>query len=166
MRTTALDTIRKDGYASPELRAIVYAEATPDELLKQSRDPVVGPLAYKALLRAKRHTEATDWLVGQFDRLSPETAVDVLAAWLANPPPPRRRLLRPANARARAGLQPDCPAGASDPSPAPQSRVPATPHPADSDSVATWARAPRLARRPGLACCSVAAPAVLTSTLS
>ena len=36
MRTTALDAIRKDGYASPELRAIVYAESTPDELLKQS----------------------------------------------------------------------------------------------------------------------------------
>ena len=87
MRTTALDAIRKDTYASPELRAIVYAESTPEELLKQGRDPVVGPLAYKALLRAKRHAEATDWLVGQFDRMSPETAVDVLAAWLANPPP-------------------------------------------------------------------------------
>jgi hypothetical protein len=86
MRTTALDAIRKDSYAAPELRAIVYAESTPEELLKQSRDPVVGPLAYKALLRAKRHAEATDWLVGQFDRISPETAVDVLAAWLANPP--------------------------------------------------------------------------------
>ena len=87
MRTTALESIRKDSHAAPELRAIVYAEATPDELLKQARDPVVGPMAFKALLRAKRHSEAMDWLVAQFDRLSPEAAVDVLGAWLANPPP-------------------------------------------------------------------------------
>jgi len=87
LRTTALDAIRRDAYASPELRAILYAESTPDELLKQPRDPVVGPLAFKALLRAKRHAEAIDWLVAQFDRLPPETAVDVLGAWLANPPP-------------------------------------------------------------------------------
>jgi hypothetical protein len=86
MRTTALEAIRKDSYASPEQRAIVYAESTPDELMKQARDPVVGLLAYKALLRAKRHAEAIDWLVAQFDRLSPEASVDVLGAWLANPP--------------------------------------------------------------------------------
>jgi hypothetical protein len=27
-----------------------------------------------------------DWLVGSFDRLSPDTLVDALGAWLANPP--------------------------------------------------------------------------------
>ena len=99
MRTTALDAIRRDSYASPELRAILYAESTPDELLKQARDPVVGPLAFKALVRAKRYDEATDWLTGQFDRLTPETSVDVLAAWLANPPPPSAAAPAPSGKR-------------------------------------------------------------------
>jgi len=88
LRTKAFDSIRHDMYAPPELRGIVYAEAPADELLKQPRDPVLGPLGYKALLRAHRHPEAADWLVANFDRLSHDTAVDLLAAWLANPPTP------------------------------------------------------------------------------
>jgi hypothetical protein len=50
------------------------------------KDPVLGIYAFKALLRAHRHTEAIDWLVGSFDRLPPDTLVDALGAWLANPP--------------------------------------------------------------------------------
>ena len=88
LRTKAFESIRHDSYASAELRGLVYAESSPDELLKQPRDPVLGPMGYKALLRAKRHQEAIDWLVANFDRLSPDTAVDLLATWLANPPPP------------------------------------------------------------------------------
>jgi len=96
LRAKAFDTIRRDPYASPELRGVVYADASPDELLKQPRDPLLGPMGYKALLRAKRHSEAIDWLVANFDRQSSETAVDLLAAWLANapgagPPPPAKR---------------------------------------------------------------------------
>jgi hypothetical protein len=96
LRAKAFDSIRRDAYASPELRGLVYADAPPDELLKQPRDPVMGPLGFKALLRAKRHAEALDWLTANFDRLWPETTVDLLAAWLANPPaaastsPPKR----------------------------------------------------------------------------
>jgi hypothetical protein len=96
LKAKAFESIRHDAYASPELRGLVYADAPPDELLKQPRDPLLGPLGYKALLRAKRHNEAADWLVANFDRLSPAVAVDLLAAWLANPPatgptsPPRR----------------------------------------------------------------------------
>ncbi len=86
LKTKAFDSIRHDAYASAELRGLVYADATPDELLKQPRDPLLGPLGFKALLRAKRHAEAADWLVANFDRLSPDTAVDLLGAWLANPP--------------------------------------------------------------------------------
>jgi len=82
------ESIRHDAYASAELRGLTYADATPDELLKQPRDPLLGPMGFKALLRAKRHAEAIDWLVTSFDRLTPEAAVDLLAAWLANPPPP------------------------------------------------------------------------------
>jgi len=86
LKTKAFDSIRRDAYASAGRRGLVYADATPDELLKQPRDPLLGPLGFKALLRAKRHAEAADWLVANFDRLSPDTAVDLLAAWLANPP--------------------------------------------------------------------------------
>jgi len=88
LREKAFESIRHDSYASAELRGVVYAEASPDELLKQPRDPVLGPMGYKALLRAKRHQEAIDWLVANFDRLSPDTSVDLLATWLANPPAP------------------------------------------------------------------------------
>jgi len=88
LREKAFESIRHDSYASAELRGVVYAEASPDELLKQPRDPVLGPMGFKALLRAKRHTEALDWLVANFDRLSPDTSVDLLATWLANPPAP------------------------------------------------------------------------------
>ena len=37
------------------------------------KDPTLGLQAFKALLRAQRHAEAMDWLVGSFDRLPPET---------------------------------------------------------------------------------------------
>jgi len=87
LRAKTFESIRHDSYASAELRGLAYADAPIDELLKQPRDPVLGPLGYKALLRAKRHTEAADWLVANFDRLTPDAAVDLLGAWLANPPP-------------------------------------------------------------------------------
>ena len=92
---------------------MVYADASPDELLKQPRDPLLGPMGFKALLRAKRHAEAMDWLVANFDRLSPDTAVDLLAAWLANPPARRRptrrgrRQARPVSRVARSGIAAD-----------------------------------------------------------
>jgi len=87
LRAKAFESIRHDAYASAELRGLVYADAPPEELLKQPKDPLLGPMGYKALLRAKRYPEASDWLVANFDRLSPDTAVDLLGAWLANPPP-------------------------------------------------------------------------------
>ena len=87
LKAKAFESIRHDAYASAELRGLVYADAPPDELLKQPRDPLLGPMGFKGLLRAKRHAEALDWLIASFDRLSPDTAVDLLGAWLANPPP-------------------------------------------------------------------------------
>jgi hypothetical protein len=86
LRAKAFESIRRDAYASAELRGLIYADAPAEELLKQPRDPLLGPMGFKALVRAKRHAEAADWLVANFDRLSPETAVDLLATWLANPP--------------------------------------------------------------------------------
>ena len=80
------DGVKRDQRAAPDARMMVYAAAGTDELLPLARDPVVGILAYKALLRAKRHQEAADWLVASFDRLQPNVLVDAFAAWLANPP--------------------------------------------------------------------------------
>ena len=80
------DGVKRDQRAAPDARMMVYASAGTDELLPLARDPVVGILAYKALLKAKRHDEAADWLVASFDRLQPGVLVDAFGAWLANPP--------------------------------------------------------------------------------
>jgi TonB family protein len=80
------ETVKKDPYAPPEARRIVYANADASELVPLGKDPVLGIYAFRALLRARRHAEAMDWLVASFDRLPPETVVDALGAWLANPP--------------------------------------------------------------------------------
>jgi len=82
---TAL-AVKKDPYASSEARRIVYATAEVNELVPLMRDPALGLQAFKALLRAQRHPQAMDWLVGSFDRLPPETLVEAFGAWLANPP--------------------------------------------------------------------------------
>ena len=86
LRTSTFEAIRKDPYAPAELRALLYADASPEELLKDPRDPLLGPLGFKGLVHGKRYREAVDWLVASYDRLSPETLIDVLAAWLANAP--------------------------------------------------------------------------------
>src|SRR5450432_281410 len=78
--------VKKDPYASAEARRIVYATADLNELVPLMKDPALGLMAFKALLRAQRHPEAMDWLVGSFDRLPPETLIDAFGAWLANPP--------------------------------------------------------------------------------
>jgi TonB family protein len=81
------DHVKKDPYAGRDERLLVFAAADADELLPLARDPVVGMLAFRALLRARRHQEAADWLVAAFDRLGPAELVDAFAAWLASPPP-------------------------------------------------------------------------------
>ena len=78
--------VKKDPYASPESRRIVYASADVKDLLPLMKDPALGLQGFKALLRAQRHAEAMDWLVGSFDRLPPEVLIDAFGAWLANPP--------------------------------------------------------------------------------
>ena len=78
--------VKKDPYASADARRIVYTNADVKELVPLMKDPTLGLQAFKALLRAQRHAEAMDWLVGSFDRLPPETLIDAFGAWLANPP--------------------------------------------------------------------------------
>ncbi len=78
--------VKQDPYASPEMRRIVYASADVKELVPLMKDPTFGLQAFKALLRAQRHAEAMDWLVGSFDRLSPEVLIDAFGAWLLSPP--------------------------------------------------------------------------------
>jgi TonB family protein len=82
----AAAVVKKDPYASPEARRIVYATADVNELVPLMKDPALGLQAFKSLLRAQRHAEAMDWLVGSFDRLPPETLIEAFGAWLANPP--------------------------------------------------------------------------------
>ena len=84
---TSAAAVKKDPYASPEARRIVYANADVKELQPlMSSDPALGLLGFKALLRAQRHAEAMDWLTTQFDRLAPATLIDALGAWLQSPP--------------------------------------------------------------------------------
>ena len=78
--------VKKDPYASPEARRIVYATADVNELIPLMKDPALGAAAFRALLRAQRHQEAMSWLVASFDRLQPEALIDAFGAWLANPP--------------------------------------------------------------------------------
>jgi HEAT repeat protein len=80
------DPAKKSPYTSNELRAFLLSAAPLEELMPLARDPHLGILAYKAMLRAKRHKDAADWLVVAFDRVSPEVLGDAFGAWLANPP--------------------------------------------------------------------------------
>jgi TonB family protein len=80
------DAAKHSPYTSNELRYFLYSAAPLDELMPLAKDPHLGVLAYKAMLRAKRHKEAADWLVTAFDRVSPEVLGDAFGAWLANPP--------------------------------------------------------------------------------
>lgn len=82
-----VQAVKKDMRASSESRILAYSNADLDELRPFSRDPALGPILYRTLLRAERHDEAIDWLVAAFDRLPPETVVDAFAAWLATQPP-------------------------------------------------------------------------------
>jgi TonB family protein len=83
---TMAATVKNDPYASPAARQIVYGNADVTELQTAMKDPVIGLIGFKALLRAQRHAEAMDWLVSSFDRLQPDTLIDAFGAWLANPP--------------------------------------------------------------------------------
>jgi hypothetical protein len=79
--------VRRDPRATPQARMLAFSHAEVEELLPLGRDPVMGPAAYRALLRAHRYEEAMSWLESSFDRLPPETLVDAFAAWLESPPP-------------------------------------------------------------------------------
>jgi TonB family protein len=83
---TMATAVKNDPYAAPAARHIVYANADVAELQPLMKDPVAGPLGFNALLRAHRHAEAMDWLVSSFDRLQPDTLIDLFGAWLATPP--------------------------------------------------------------------------------
>jgi HEAT repeat protein len=77
---------KQSPYTSNDLRSFLLASASLEELMPLHKDPHLGILVYKAMLRAKRYKEAADWLVFSFDRVSPEVLGDAFGAWLANPP--------------------------------------------------------------------------------
>ena len=80
------DAAKKSPYTSNELRAFLIGAAPIEELMPLAKDPHLGILAYHAMLRAKRHKEAADWLVFAFDRVTPDVLSEAFGAWLANPP--------------------------------------------------------------------------------
>jgi hypothetical protein len=80
------DPAKKSPYTSNELRAFLLEAAPLEELAPLAKDPHLGILVYKAMLRAKHHKEAADWLVASFDRVSPDVLGQAFGAWLANPP--------------------------------------------------------------------------------
>ena len=77
---------KRNPYTTRDLMVLLYSTASLDELMPLAKDPYLGILAYKAMLRAKRHKDAADWLVAAFDRLPPEVLVEAFGAWLASPP--------------------------------------------------------------------------------
>jgi HEAT repeats/TonB C terminal len=77
---------KRSPHSSNDLRLFLYANAPLEEVMPLAKDPYLGILVYKAMLRAKHHKEAADWLVERFDRLPPEVLGEALGAWLANPP--------------------------------------------------------------------------------
>jgi len=80
------DAAKQSPYTSNELRAFLLGAAPLEELEPLASDPHLGILAYKAMLRAKHHKQAADWLVVSFDRVSPEVLGDAFGAWLASAP--------------------------------------------------------------------------------
>jgi hypothetical protein len=80
------DEAKKNPQTSNELRLFLYASAPVDELLPLAKDPLLGILAYKAMLRAGHHAEAADWIVARFDSVSPVVLAEAFAAWLTTPP--------------------------------------------------------------------------------
>jgi len=80
------DAAKRSAYTPHDLRMFLYGASPIEELKPLAKDPHMGILAYKAMLRAKRHKDAADWLVAGFDRLSPEVLGEAFGAWLANPP--------------------------------------------------------------------------------
>lgn len=77
---------KRNPYAPRDLKALLYAAAPIDELVLLAKDPFLGILAYKGMLRAKRYKDAADWLVFNFNRQPPDVLTDAFGAWLANPP--------------------------------------------------------------------------------
>jgi HEAT repeat protein len=73
-------------HTSHDLRMFLYETAPLEEVMPLAKDPYLGILAYKAMLRAHHHKDAAAWLTDRFERLPPEVLGDALGAWLANPP--------------------------------------------------------------------------------
>jgi hypothetical protein len=81
-----VDAAKDNPYTAHDLRVFLFSASSVEELMPLAKDPRLGILAYKAMLRAGRHKDAAAWLVSQFDRVSPEVLGDAFGAWLANPP--------------------------------------------------------------------------------
>ncbi|HEY2903126.1 MAG TPA: TonB family protein [Polyangia bacterium] len=84
-----LEAAAKDPHAPPALRQLVKAPAgaaVASELQARVSDADFGLQAFRGLLTARKHTEAADVLVTEFDRLPPRVLISFLGAWLELPP--------------------------------------------------------------------------------
>jgi hypothetical protein len=81
-----LTAARTDSAEAPAIRELAIPAAAPAELVAMSTDARLGPLAYRALLRASMRAEAARWLLANLEQLSPEDRVIVLGDWIAEPP--------------------------------------------------------------------------------
>jgi TonB family protein len=84
--TPILEAAAKDARTPQAIRQLAATAAGAGKLQAQVTDADFGLSAFRALLAARKYTEAADVLVTQFDRLPARTVVAYLAAWLENPP--------------------------------------------------------------------------------
>ena len=68
------------------VRELAMVAASPEELVGISADTLLGPLSYRALLRANLRQEAAQWLLVNLEQLSPEDRISALGDWIAEVP--------------------------------------------------------------------------------
>jgi hypothetical protein len=68
------------------IRELAMPTATAGQLVAMSTDPRLGPIAYRALLRANLRPDAARWLLSHLEHMSPEDRITALGDWIAEPP--------------------------------------------------------------------------------
>ena len=66
-----LAAARANSAEDPAVRELAIPGADPSELVAMGTDPRLGPVVYRALLRANLRQEAARWLLGNLEQLSP-----------------------------------------------------------------------------------------------
>ncbi|HEY4185806.1 MAG TPA: HEAT repeat domain-containing protein [Polyangia bacterium] len=75
-----------DANEDPAVRALAIPFADPAQLVAMGVDARLGRDTYRALIGANDRQDAARWLLANFERLSPEDRIAVLADWIAAAP--------------------------------------------------------------------------------